>query len=218
MRRAPRPSGASTACRSTTFPLYYPGDDGCDWVGINLYSVAYYDNNPRRPAFQDNPLALIDPIYKMYAARKPIAICEYAASHMAAVDRKPRVGLAVEKMSLLYGALPRLYPRIKMIDWFNMNNLLNARPGRQLNNYSLTSIPNCAPLTAASCRSRIFLANRNACPTRCRKCHVRSFRNTRPWQCAHQRVGQDVCAAPQNIFACRRSHPLRQQLARRACS
>jgi hypothetical protein len=145
MLRRNAPRAATIWCVNSVpldnIPLYYPGDDGCDWVGINLYSVAYYDNNPRRPAFQDNPLALIDPIYKMYAARKPISICEYAASHMAAVDRKPRVGLAIEKMSLLYGALPRLYPRIKMIDWFNMNNLLNARPGRQLNNYSLTQHP-----------------------------------------------------------------------------
>jgi len=119
-------------------PDYYPGDDGCDWVGVNLYSVPFYDNDPKRPAFLDSPLALLDPIYKMYAHKKPIAICEYAASHMAAWDRVPRNDFAINKLSLLYSSLPLLYPRVKLIDWFDMDNLRNAKPGRQLNNYNLT--------------------------------------------------------------------------------
>src|SRR5690606_26333908 len=77
-------------------PRYYPGDDGCDWVGINLYSVPFYDNNRNRPAFQDDPLTLIEPIYARYAARKPIAIGEYAASHQAALDKVLRTDFAVE--------------------------------------------------------------------------------------------------------------------------
>lgn len=117
---------------------YYPGDAYCDWVGVNLYSVPFYDNNPQRPATLDSPLALLDPVYKMFASKKPIAICEYAASHMAAADRALRNDFAIDKLSLLYSALPRLYPRVKLIDWFDMDNLRNAQPGRQLNNYNLT--------------------------------------------------------------------------------
>jgi len=120
---------------------YYPGDHGCDWVGVNLYSVPFYDNDPRRPAFLDNPLELLDPIYRMYAHKKPIAICEYAASHMAAWDRVRRNDFAIDKLSLLYSSLPLLYPRVKLIDWFDMDNLRNAKPGRQLNNYNLTEQP-----------------------------------------------------------------------------
>lgn len=126
---------------SENIAAYYPGDDGCDWVGINLYAVAFYDNNPRRPAFEDNPLALIEPIYREYSRRKPIALCEFAASHLSSLDGKPRVELAAQKTALLYGALPRLFPRIKMVDWFSMNTIKHARPGRQLNNYSLTTQP-----------------------------------------------------------------------------
>jgi len=120
---------------------YYPGDDGCDWVGVNVYSVPYYDNDRRRPAFRDNVLSLIDPVYNLYARKKPIAICEYAASHMAAVDRVRRNDFAIDQLLMLYGALPRFYPRIKMIGWFSMNNLRYARTGRQLNNYNLTEQP-----------------------------------------------------------------------------
>ena len=120
---------------------YYPGDDGCDWVGVNLYSTPFLDNDRARAAFRNSPLTLLDPIYKRFSARKPIAICEYAASHQAAVDMKVRPQFAIEKMSLLYGALPLLYPRVKMISWFDNNTLLHAEPGRQLNNYRLTEVP-----------------------------------------------------------------------------
>jgi hypothetical protein len=126
---------------SRTVPNYYPGDDACDWVGINLYSTPFYDNDRTRAAFLDSPLALIDPIYRFYAKSKPIAICEYGASHMAAVDRVQRNDFAIDKMSLLYSALPRLYPRIKMINYFDNDNLTNATAGRQLNNYNLTEQP-----------------------------------------------------------------------------
>ncbi len=123
------------------FEKYYPGDDACDWVGVNLYSTPFLDNDRKREAFLDSPLTLLDPIYKEYSARKPIAICEYGASHCAAVDGVQRTDFAIEKMSLLYGALPALYPRVKMISWYDNNNLKNAQPGRQLNNYNLTEIP-----------------------------------------------------------------------------
>ena len=120
---------------------YYPGDANCDWVGVNVYSAPYADNDRTREAFRQSPLALLDPIYRKYSARKPIAICEYAASHQAKLDMKMRPDFAIEKMSLLYGALPLLYPRVKMISWFDANNLVHAEPGRQLNNYRLTELP-----------------------------------------------------------------------------
>lgn len=120
---------------------YYPGDGGCDWVGVNFYSTPFADNNRERQAFKASPLTLLDPIYRRYSARKPIAICEYAASHQSAVDGVVRADFALEKMSLLYGALPLLYPRVKLIDWFSSNNLIHARASRRLNNYRLTQIP-----------------------------------------------------------------------------
>jgi hypothetical protein len=129
------------AIPSDNYEAYYPGDSGCDWVGVNLYSTPFADNDRTRAAFKESPLALLDPIYRRFSARKPIAVCEYAASHQSAVDGMVRASFAVEKMSLLYGALPLLYPRVKMINWFSTNNLIHARAGRQLNNYRLTQIP-----------------------------------------------------------------------------
>ena len=117
---------------------YYPGDKFCDWVGVNIYSVPYLDNALSRPAFGDSPLEQLDKFYKKYAARKPIAVCEFGVSHMATADNKTRTSFATEKMSLMYGALPLLYPRVKMICVYDSNNIKHASPGRQLNNFNIT--------------------------------------------------------------------------------
>lgn len=137
---------------------YYPGDDGCDWVGVNFYSVPFYDNNPQRPGLLDNPIVFLEPIYKLYAKKKPIAICEYAASHMGVADKKRRDDFAIDKMAQLYTALPALFPRVKMINWFSANNIKHARPGRQLNNYNLTERPKVLAHYRQIASSRYFLS------------------------------------------------------------
>ena len=137
---------------------YFPGDDGCDWVGVNFYSVPFYDNNPQRPGTLDNPIVFLEPIYKLYAKKKPIAICEFAASHMAVADKKRRDDFAIDKMAQLYTALPALYPRVKMINWFSANNIKHARPGRQLNNYNLTERPRVLEHYRPIASSRYFLS------------------------------------------------------------
>lgn len=120
---------------------YYPGDDGCDWVGVNFYSVAYHENDRSQPGFEENPLALLDPIYNRYASKKPIAICEFAASHQSTVEARPHDQFAIDKMKLVYGALPLLYPRVKLIDWFDMNTIKYPSPGKTRSNYVLTEKP-----------------------------------------------------------------------------
>lgn len=120
---------------------YYPGDDGCDWVGVNFYAVPYHENKRSQPAFEENPLALLDPIYKKYSARKPIAICEFAASHEDGLERLNRNAFAIQKMSAVYSALPRLYPRVKLIDWFSMDTIARPSPGKTRNNYALSAQP-----------------------------------------------------------------------------
>lgn len=117
---------------------YYPGDDGCDWVGINLYSVPFYERTKSKPGDLDSPSSFIQPIYDLFANRKPIALCEYASSQMHVSDNLQRIDFAVNKMSLLYGSLPRLFPRIKMVSWFDQNNLKYAPPERRVNDFSLT--------------------------------------------------------------------------------
>jgi hypothetical protein len=117
---------------------YYPGDEWVDWVGINFYSVPFYDNDRNRIGLADNPADILKFVYNLYAKKKPVAIGEYGASHLSKVDRADRSDWAVKKINELYASLPRLYPRVKLVDIFDMDNLKHAQPGRQLNNYSIT--------------------------------------------------------------------------------
>ena len=117
---------------------FYPGDAFVDWVGINFYSVPFYDNDLSRPGLADNPADRLKYVYSLYAAKKPIAICEYGASWRTKVDMKDRSVWAGKQINQLYAALPRLYPRVKLVDVFDNDNLKYAMEGRQLNDYSVT--------------------------------------------------------------------------------
>jgi hypothetical protein len=119
-------------------PSFYPGDAFVDWVGINFYAVPYHDNDITRPGLWENPADNLDYLYRLYSDKKPIMVCEFGASHLSKVDGKNRTSWAANKINELYSSLPRLYPRVKLIDIFDNDNLTYALPGRQLNNYSVT--------------------------------------------------------------------------------
>ncbi|MBM7614477.1 stalk domain-containing protein [Alkaliphilus hydrothermalis] len=117
---------------------YYPGDDYVDWVGVNLYSVKFFNGDPNQPADQVNPLDLLDFVYKNFAARKPIQISEYAATHYSTAGDTDATEFAITKMHMLYYGIKTKYPRIKMINWYSANNLKYAHSAeRKLNNYSI---------------------------------------------------------------------------------
>ncbi|MCA9790139.1 MAG: hypothetical protein KC910_00025 [Candidatus Eremiobacteraeota bacterium] len=120
---------------------YYPGDDACDWVGVNFYSVLYLDNERSRPGEHIHPTDLLDYVYRTYSQRKPIAIGEYAATQYSKLDSSPRQDFAITKLGQLYSALPTRYPRVKMVNWYDCDNMVHARFGRKLNNYLLSSPP-----------------------------------------------------------------------------
>lgn len=143
LRRAPQAAllWCPNALPMDNFADYYPGDDACDWVGVNFYSVMFLDNDPRRPGDWIHPADLLQRVYDRYAKTKPIAIGEYAASHRSSVHPTQRIDFARIKMSQLYQALPLRFPAVKLISWYSCNNLIQARKERQLNNFQLTDVP-----------------------------------------------------------------------------
>jgi hypothetical protein len=138
-RRAPNVALVWCPYQSPTHNIadYYPGDDGTDWVGVNLYSVTYHNNRRDTPCEGEHPCDLLDFVYRRYAARRPMMVCEFAATHQAACDDRPRPDFACRKLLTLYAALPRLYPRVKCINYFDSNNL-NFPGGNGYNDYSVT--------------------------------------------------------------------------------
>lgn len=143
LRRAPKVAlmWCPNAVPADKIASYYPGDDACDWVGVNFYSVLFLDNNPKRPGDWIHPIDLLESVYRGYAQRKPVAIGEYAASHQASSHPTPRIDFARIKMAQLYQSLPLKYPGVKLVSWYDCNNLTQARSERQLNNFQLTDVP-----------------------------------------------------------------------------
>jgi hypothetical protein len=118
---------------------YYPGDAYVDWVGVNMYNVTYFNQNPRTPAMHVKPTDMLDQVYRTYSSRKPIMICEYGVTNFSALENRPVIDYAVKCITDLYAALPVKYPRVKCINYFNANALLISH--RRNNDYSVTSHP-----------------------------------------------------------------------------
>ncbi|WP_422449183.1 glycoside hydrolase family 26 protein [Thermoanaerobacterium sp. DL9XJH110] len=121
-----------------TIPLYYPGDEYVDWVGVNIYNVVYHNNDIKQKADHEDPLELLNFVYDMFGDRKPIQISEYGATHYSVTDDRDHIEFAKSKIERMYTGLARWYPRVKAIFYFDVNNLLNAPQGRKINNYAIT--------------------------------------------------------------------------------
>ncbi len=136
---------------------YYPGDDATDWVGVNMYSVTYHNNKLTMPAEQEHPCDLLGPIYARYSRSKPFMICEFAATHYAACEHRERIEFAERKIAALYTALPRLFPRVKCINYFDSNNIKFVST-HGYNDYSVTDHPVIKAAYETVIRSPYFLS------------------------------------------------------------
>ncbi len=120
---------------------YYPGNKAVDWVGVNIYSVIYNDNDSHRIAEWRNPADQLKFIYSHFAADKPIYIGEFGAANRSSLDNVSRPDYAIVKATQMLTALRLIYPRVKAFHWLSMNAIKHAIPGRQLNDYSLLDDP-----------------------------------------------------------------------------
>jgi hypothetical protein len=99
---------------------YYPGDDYVDWVGVSLYTEPY-ENGYGEPMLATSPVERLDEVYKLYADRKPIMISETAVSHYANFKQEDVSDWALMNLQRLLEIMPKKYPRLKAITYFNVN-------------------------------------------------------------------------------------------------
>lgn len=100
---------------------YYPGDEYVDWVGISLYTEPYENGDPSLPMFGTSPVERLDELYRLYADRKPIMISETAVSHYSHQAGEDVTDWALMNLHRLYEVMPKKYPRLKAITYFNVN-------------------------------------------------------------------------------------------------
>jgi hypothetical protein len=96
---------------------YYPGDAYVDWIGYSLYAI----NGPQS-AVDDKSgfLESFRPLSEAYPG-KPIMISEGGVSHYNLIKNESYERWAENQLGDLYAYLPRLYPRVKSITYFNFS-------------------------------------------------------------------------------------------------
>ena len=125
---------------------YYPGADAVDWVGLSLYSVPFQNGDRTQPGLRVNPLDVLDPIYRKYACTHPIQVSEYASAHRSgAAPGVDYTAFAAQKLRELYWGAALKYPRVKNINWLNIDMQTSAfvqpRAPQRRNDYSLPGVP-----------------------------------------------------------------------------
>lgn len=120
---------------ATPMERYYPGDEYVDWVGINFYSDYYF--NRSTPAADVPPFRHLEEVYRKFAARKPIMIAEFGIA-----NRDYRLGPAAGEdvtpwaeanIRAFYGHLPQLFPRVKAVLYWSVDQARTPNPtGREI--------------------------------------------------------------------------------------
>jgi len=139
-------------------PEYYPGDDAVDWVGVNFYNVTFHDQSYSKPGTGEDPRDFLRYVYRRYATRKPVMICEYAATHYGILEGERNAHYAERCIKALYRSLPTLFPRVKAINYFDGNNLVSA-PGHDFNNFSITEDDDVLAAYCEAVASAYFLSH-----------------------------------------------------------
>ncbi|MDR6553239.1 glycosyl hydrolase [Paenibacillus qinlingensis] len=94
---------------------YYPGDAYVDWVGFSLYSTPI---SAEKEQLKGTVIDTFAPLYERYS-HKPIMISEGAVAHTYLPTNQSYWSWAEGQLGYMYGLLPRLFPQIKAITYFN---------------------------------------------------------------------------------------------------
>jgi tetratricopeptide (TPR) repeat protein len=131
------------ASRLEVLDKFYPGENYVDWVGVSMYSTPFANGDLKQNNIRVSPLDQLKPIYEKYANKHPIQISEYAASHETLLTpNADYTDYAVQKMNMLYWGVAQRYPRIKNINWLDIDMIRSkfitpSRAAERRNNYQL---------------------------------------------------------------------------------
>ena len=106
---------------------YYPGDAYVDWVGISTYCVPDGNGHTDLSNYDINPMDKLKPIYDLFAGKKPIMLSESAVAYEAkAFPSQDFTPWYINNLEKYYHYIPRLYPAIKGITYFNRQENYNS--------------------------------------------------------------------------------------------
>jgi hypothetical protein len=130
-----------------TMSEYYPGDAVVDWVGISAYGVFNGSLDPVAPPGQGHDSRALNDsfaeVYRLFAGRKPIMLAEGAIGYYDHYLKQDRTEWAITNIRRFYAAMPRLYPYVKALVWYDvdMSRYPNSDHDTRQQNYQLTAHP-----------------------------------------------------------------------------
>lgn len=108
---------------------FYPGDDYIDWVGVDIYEDID-DSNTLNIMFNE-----LDFIYNEFSDKKPIFI-NLRISHFGNSSYTYNIDAKLKELYRFYNELPYKYPRLKMINYINIDTFNSTLKNKQ--NYLIT--------------------------------------------------------------------------------
>ena len=133
--------------------VYYPGDDYVDWVGISMYFPIYKD----KERFHVDIGETLDYFYHMYQGKKPMMISKLAISHYSNKDHTFYLEEAGEIMEQIYKVIPTQYPRIKGINYIDINNINMAPNNKGNDNFRVSTEPKITKIYKDAIRDPYYL-------------------------------------------------------------
>lgn len=118
--------------------FYYPGNDNTDWVGVNIYEPIDIESNGYSQSIKNN----LDYFYYTYQKSKPIMISQLAISHFTSNGHKYYTDIASSELKNIYYDIIYKYPRIKAVNYMNLNNFDTSPKSAIKDNFSITDEEN----------------------------------------------------------------------------
>ncbi len=98
---------------------FHPGLKYVDWIGYKYVGTINPNNENIYPDF----FTKLDYIYKTYEETNPIIISMYTLSHYTKTNHKYYDNEFLDEIETVYKKLAREYPRVKAINYFDINGL-----------------------------------------------------------------------------------------------
>lgn len=135
--------------------IYYPGDDYVDWIGINMYFPIYKNDEKFSANIEQN----LDYFYDIYQGKKPMMISKLAISHYSKKDHTFYIDEAKEIISYIYSQIPIRYPRIKGINYIDIDNIKTAPNRIGKDNFMVSNEPKITEIYKRAIKNPYYLSN-----------------------------------------------------------
>ncbi len=135
--------------------IYYPGDDYVDWVGLSMYFPIYKN----KEKYKVDLASKLDYFYNMYSDKKPIMISKLAISHYSKEDHTFYIDEAKDIINQIYDQLPVNYPRIKAVNYIDINNIKVAPESLGSDNFRVSTEPKITQIYKMAINKPYYLTN-----------------------------------------------------------